>query len=47
MSGNPKLTEGNPKKFFLRWPLKSDFGFSNSIFAACGGAGRQLLGPAN
>jgi hypothetical protein len=26
----------------LRTPLEIDFGFSNSIFAAFGGAGRQL-----
>jgi hypothetical protein len=34
------------QKFFLA-ALEIDSGFSNSIFAACGGAGRQLLGPAD
>jgi hypothetical protein len=47
MTHNPKLTAVNPVKNFLQTPLKLDFGFSNSISAAVGGAGRQLLGLVN
>jgi hypothetical protein len=42
-----KINRGKlDQKIFLA-ALEIDFGFSNSIFAAFGGAGRQLLGPAN
>jgi hypothetical protein len=34
------------QKIFAK-ALEIDSGFSNSIFAAFGGAGRQLLGPAD
>jgi hypothetical protein len=47
MTRNPKSTAVNPVKKFLLPPLKFNFGFSNSVFAACSGAGRQLLGPAD
>ena len=43
MRGQPKnLAKEKRAKKFLRTPLEIDFGFSNSIFAAFGGAGRQL-----
>jgi hypothetical protein len=40
--GNPKLTEGSLRQKILGDALEIDSAFSNSFFAACRGAGRQL-----
>jgi hypothetical protein len=45
--GNAKLAEDNRIKKIFTKALETNSGFSNSFFAACGGAGRQLLGPAD
>jgi hypothetical protein len=42
-----KINRGKLDQIFFLVALEIDSGFSNSIFAAFGGAGRQLLGPAD
>src|SRR5579872_3332540 len=42
MSRNPKLTARKFSQKFFEHALEIESGSSNSIFAACGGAGRQL-----
>jgi hypothetical protein len=42
-----KISRGKWSQKIFAKTLEIDSGFSNSIFAAFGGAGRQLLGPAD
>ena len=42
-----QINRGKPDQKNFSKALETNSGFSNSFFAACGGAGRQLLGPAD
>jgi hypothetical protein len=42
-----RINRWDSSENFFAQALEIDLGFSNSIFAACGGAGRQVSGPAD